>query len=483
MPMATGVRTRFAPSPTGLLHVGGVRTALFSWLYARHNGGRFVLRIEDTDETREHPEAIEQIQRSLRWAGLEWDEGPGVGGDAGPYVQSERRPRHHAVAERFLAEGKAYRCWCSAEQLAEERKQAQREGRPFIYSRRCLNLSADERARHEAAGTPSVVRLLVPDEGECVVQDLVRGSVRFEYGQLGDHVILRSDGVPTYNFANPIDDADMRITHVIRGEDLLSSTPRQVLVYQGLDVPVPAFAHLPLLFGPDRKRLSKRHGATSVEELREAGHVAEAVVNFLALMGWHFDSERELFTLSELIGLFSLERVNPAPAVFDAKKLEWMNGVYLRALPTFDLAERLIAFLAERGSPLAAQPQRVIEVAPLAQEKIATLAEFEPLCSFLFGPIELEQEAWEKAAGHERAAEIAAAVLTGLAASAWTVEAIEATLRAVCEELGLKPRAVFGLVRVAVTGKGISPGLFESLHVLGRDESLARLSAAAARLA
>jgi glutamyl/glutaminyl-tRNA synthetase len=269
---------------------------------------------------------------------------------------------------------------------------------------------------------------------------------------------------------------------VIRGEDLLSSTPRQVLVYQGLGAPVPSFAHLPLLFGPDRKRLSKRHGATSVEELREAGYLAEAVVNFLALLGWHFDSERELFTRDELIGLFSLERVNPAPAVFDAKKLEWMNGVYLRALPTFDLAERLIAFHEERGSPLASQPDRIVEVTPLAQEKIATLAEFEPLCSFLFGPVEIEQEAWDKAAGHERAAEILAAVQKALADCDWNVDAIEATLRAVCEELALKPRVVFGLVRVALTGTSISPGLFESVHLLGRDESLARLAAAAARL-
>ena len=481
--MATPVRTRFAPSPTGLLHVGGVRTALFSWLYARHHGGRFVLRIEDTDETREHPEAIEQIQRSLRWVGLEWDEGPGVGGDNEPYIQSERRPRHRAVAETLVEQGRAYRCWCSAEELAEERKAAQRENRPFIYSRRCLNLSAEERAAHEAAGDPAVIRLKVPDEGECVVHDLVRGDVRFEYAQLGDHVILRSDGVPTYNLANPIDDADMGITHVIRGEDLLSSTPRQVLVYHGLKAPVPSFAHLPLLFGPDRKRLSKRHGATSVEELREAGYLAEAVVNFLSLLGWHFDSERELFTLSELIGLFSLERVSSAPAVFDAKKLEWRNGVYLRALPTFDLAERLIAYLEDRGSPLASQPDRIVEVTSLAQEKIATLAEFEPLCAFLFGPIEIDAEAWDKVAGHERAAEILAAVQSALAACEWTPDAVEATLRGVCEQLELKPRVVFGLVRVAVTGTSISPGLFESVHLLGRDEALARLATAAARLA
>ena len=365
-----------------------------------------MLRIEDTDETREHPEAIEQIQRSLRWVGVEWDEGPASAATTGRTCRASAGRATTRSPRSSSREGRAYRCYCTTEELAAEREAAQREGRPFIYSRRCLALSDEERAAREAAGDPSVIRLRVPDTGECVVDDLVRGAVRFEYAQLGDHVIVRSDGVPTYNFANPIDDADMQITHVIRGEDLLSSTPRQVLVHEALGSPVPSFAHLPLLFGPDRKRLSKRHGATSVEELRENGYLAEAVVNFLSLLGWHFDSERELFTLSELIGLFSLERVNPAPAVFDAKKLEWMNGVYLRALPTFDLAERLTAFLRERGSPLASQPDRIVEVTPLAQEKIATLAEFEPLCAFLFGPIEIDREAWDKVAGHERAAEI-----------------------------------------------------------------------------
>ena len=399
-------------------------------------------------------------------------------------VRAERAPAAPPRGRRaFLAEGRAYRCYCTTEELAAEREAAQREGRPFIYSRRCLALSEEERAAREAAGDPSVIRLRVPDTGECVVNDLVRGAVRFEYAQLGDHVIVRSDGVPTYNFANPIDDADMRITHVIRGEDLLSSTPRQVLVHEALGSPVPAFAHLPLLFGPDRKRLSKRHGATSVEELRENGYLAEAVVNFLSLLGWHFDSERELFTLSELIGLFSLERVNPAPAVFDAKKLEWMNGVYLRALPTFDLAERLTVFLRERGSPLASQPDRIVEVTPLAQEKIATLAEFEPLCAFLFGPIEIDRGGL----GQGRRARARGGDPRGRADGAREDRPGASTrsrrpCAASASELALKPRAVFGLVRVAVTGTSISPGLFESIHALGRDETLTRLATAAARL-
>ena len=482
--MASPVRTRFAPSPTGLLHVGGVRTALFSWLYARHNGGRFVLRIEDTDETREHPEAIEQIQRSLRWVGLEWDEGPGVGGDHGPYIQSERRARHHEVAEQFLAEGRAYRCYCTAEELAAERAAAQRENRPFIYSRRCLALSDEERAAREAAGEPSVIRLRTPDEGECVVDDLVRGEVRFEYAQLGDHVIVRSDGVPTYNFANPIDDADMGITHVIRGEDLLSSTPRQVLVYQGLGAPVPSFAHLPLLFGPDRKRLSKRHGATSVEELREAGYLAEAVVNFLALLGWHFDSERELFTREELIGLFSLERVNPAPAVFDAKKLEWMNGVYLRALPVFDLAERLIALprasAARRSPPSPTGSSRSRPWRRRRSRRWPTSSRSARSCS---ARSRSTRRPGNEVAGHERAAEILAAVQSGARG-----------LRV--DGRGDRGRAAGSLRRARRSSRASSsassawrsparasrPVCSRACTLLGREETLARLAAAAARL-
>ena len=363
IPVADPSASASAPSPTGLLHVGGVRTALYNWLYARHDGGRFVLRIEDTDETRENPEAIEQIQRSLRWFGLDWDEGPGVGGPHAPYLQSERRPRHHEVAEQLLAEGRPTAATAPPRSSPPSAQAAQREGRPFDLlaplprARRGGARRARGRGRRRRRSG-----LRIPDEGEFVVDDLVRGEVRFENALLGDHVIVRSDGVPTYNFVNPLDDAAMGITHVIRGDDLLRSTPRQVLVYRALGAPVPRFAHLSLILGPDRKRLSKRHGATSVEQLREAGYLPEAVVNFLALLGWSFDGERELFTLDELVGLFSLERVNPAPAVFDAKKLVWMNGVHLRALPTFDLAERLVAYLGELGSPLAAQPERVAEV-------------------------------------------------------------------------------------------------------------------------
>ncbi|HEY1479902.1 MAG TPA: glutamate--tRNA ligase, partial [Gaiellales bacterium] len=294
------LRVRFCPSPTGLLHVGGVRTALYNWLYARRRNGVLVLRIEDTDEARENPEAIEQIQRSLRWCGLDWDEGPGIGGPHAPYLQSERRPLHLAVVEQMLADGAAYRCYCTPDELEAERREAQAAGRPTVYSRKCRGLDADARAALEAEGRRAAIRLAIPDEGEVVIDDLVRGEIRFENALLGDHVIVRSDGVPTYNLVNPLDDAAMGITHVIRGDDLLPSTPRQVHVYNAIGAEIPRFAHLSMILGPNRQRLSKRDGAASVEQLRDAGYLPEAVVNYLALLGWSLDGERELFTLDEL---------------------------------------------------------------------------------------------------------------------------------------------------------------------------------------
>ncbi len=479
----SALRVRFCPSPTGLLHVGGVRTALYNWLYARRRSGVMVLRIEDTDEARENPEAIEQIQRSLRWCGLDWDEGPGVGGPHEPYLQSERRPLHLAAVERMLAEGTAYRCYCTPAELEAERKEAQLAGRPTVYSRKCRSLTDDERAALEAEGRRPAIRLAIPDEGEIVIDDLVRGEIRFENALLGDHVIVRSDGIPTYNLVNPLDDAAMGITHVIRGDDLLPSTPRQIHVYRAIGAEVPRFAHLSMILGPNRQRLSKRDGAASVEQLRDAGYLPEAVVNYLALLGWSLDGERELFSLGELAGLFSLERVNPAPAVFDHQKLLWMNGVHLRALSQEALAERLVTYLRETGSPLADQPARVAEAAPLVHEKIATLAEFEPYAKFLFGPVEIEPDALEKLRANDRADEVLAgaeAALAGL--EPFDAEQIEQALRSLCETLGMKPKAVFAPIRIALCGRTVAPGLFESAALLGRDEVLTRLARARALL-
>jgi len=476
---STATRVRFAPSPTGFLHVGGVRTALFNWLYARHERGAFVLRIEDTDETRHQPEAIEQIQRSLRWLGLDWDEGPDVGGPFAPYIQSQRRPRHLAVAEDLVAAGAAYRCYCTPEELERERQASMAAGKPPVYSGRCRNLSAADEAALAAEGRRPAIRFAVP-EGETVVDDLVRGTTAFENALLGDHVLLRANGVPTYNFSNPLDDHDQGITHVIRGDDLFPSTPRQILLLRAMGAEPPRYGHLSTILGPDRKRLSKRHGATSVEEFREAGYLPEAVVNYLALLGWSFDDARELFTREELVGLFSLDRVNASPAAFDFQKLEWMNGVYLRALSPDDFAARVLEYLREQGSALADQPDRVAQAAPLVQEKMTTMGQFEPLCRFLFGPLAVEPEALQRLRADENAHTVlieAENVLSGV--DPCDAPAIEQSLRQMADDLGLKPRAAFGAIRIALTGRTVSPGLFESAALLGRDETLARLAAAA----
>ena len=301
----SNIRVRFPPSPTGYLHVGSVRTALFNWLYARHNGGAFVFRIEDTDESRHIEDAVEQIQRSLRWVGIDWDEGVGVGGPHGPYIQSERRAEHQAAAEKLLAEGHLYRCYCSSEELARDREAAQAAGRPVIYSGRCRELDDEQRAALEAEGRRPALRLRAPEHGDTVWEDLVRGEIRILNATVGDHIVVRSDGIPTYNFVNPLDDAAMEINTVIRGEDLLPSTPRQIHLYQAIGAPIPRFGHLPMVLGADRKRLSKRHGATSVEEFRDAGYLPEAVINGLALVGWSLDDSHELFSRAELVEHFT----------------------------------------------------------------------------------------------------------------------------------------------------------------------------------
>jgi glutamyl-tRNA synthetase len=477
------VRVRFPPSPTGYLHVGSVRTALYNWLYARHVGGVFVFRIEDTDETRHIEDAVEQIQRSLRWVGIDWDEGVGVGGPHGPYVQSERRAQHMETAERLLSEGHLYRCYCTPEELAADREQALAAGRPAIYSGRCRDLTDEQRAAFEADGRRPALRLRAPEHGETVWDDLVRGEIRILNATVGDHIVVRSDGVPTYNFVNPLDDAAMEINHVIRGEDLLPSTPRQIHLYQAIGAEVPRFGHLPMVLGPDRKRLSKRHGATSVEEFRDAGYLPEAVINGLALVGWSLDDSHEFFTREDLVRSFSIERVNPAPGVFDHQKLEHLNGLHIRHLSVHELAQRIQGFLEERGSPLAGKPDVVRAATPLVQEKIRTLAEFEPYCAFLFGDVEYEEAAWQRLAGEPRADGILETTQEALGAvDGWTAEAIETALRGVCERLELKPRVAFGPVRVALTGRTVAPGLFESAELLGRDETLKRLAAARERL-
>jgi glutamyl-tRNA synthetase len=409
------VRVRFAPSPTGFLHIGGVHTALFNWLFARHEGGEFLLRIENTDVSREVAEATEQIQESLGWLGLDWD------GEI--TFQLDRMERCREEASRLVAEGTAYE---------------------------------DEGA----------IRMRMPDEGVTAWEDLIRGRIEWENERLDDLVIVRADGRPTYNFASPVEDWLDGITHVLRGDDHISNTPRQIRILEALGAPLPAYGHLANILGPDGKKLSKRHGATSVEEFRAQGYIPEALVNFLALLGWSYDDKTTVMSREELVERFTLERVGASPAVFDFKKLEWLNGVYLRALPPEEYADRLVGYLREQGYEW--DEELVRRVAPLVQEKIATLGEFPAFAGFFFTRVEPAGEAVDGVV-------LPAATETLASVEPFEAAAIESALRGLAERLGLKPREAFQPIRLAVTGSKVSPGLFESLEVLGKEESLARL--------
>jgi glutamyl-tRNA synthetase len=409
-----------APSPTGFLHIGGVRTFLFNWLFARGRGGECLLRIENTDVSREVEESVAQIERSLRWLGIDWD-GPTT-------FQLDRMGRAQEEARRLVAEGAAYE---------------------------------DEGA----------IRIRMPDEGTTAWDDAIKGRIEFPNAELEDLVLVRSDGRPTYNFASPLEDWLDGITHVIRGDDHVSNTPKQVVVLRALGAELPVYAHVPNVFGADGRKLSKRHGAVSVDEFREAGYVPEALLNFLALLGWAPDGETTIMRRDELIARFSLERVGSSPATFDYAKLEWMNGVYLRALDPAEYAGRLVAYLRERGYDWP--EERIRAAAPLVQQKIARLGEFPRFAGFLFHAIEPDPALLDA-----RILAGAEAALAGV--GLWTAEGIEAALKRLCDELGEKPRIVYMPIRVAVTGSSVSPGLYESLELLGREEALARIHAAAA---
>ena len=412
------MRVRFAPSPTGVLHIGGARTALYNWLLARGQGGDFVLRIEDTDRERSTPENVEQILDALRWLELDWDEGP--------ISQAERAPAHTAAIDKLLADGHAYE---------------------------------DDGA----------VRLRVPDEGETVVHDQIRGEIATPNQAIKDFVIRRSDGSALYNLAVAVDDRDMGVTHVVRGEDHISNTPRQVMILCALGEEPPVYAHLPLLHGPDGKKLSKRHGAASVQELRAAGYLPEAVRNYIALLGWGYDESTTFFTTDELIERFDLSRVSKNPAVFDEQKLRWMNGRYLRELPAEDLKQRLEQ-LTGRELPL--------EAVEISQDKMQTLADFWPLAGFLVERRDIDEQAWAKVMGNGAAERLLAAREALERAEPFDTEGVERALRGVVEELDVKPKEVFQPIRVAIAGTTVSPGIFESVAALGRDETLSRIDSA-----
>jgi len=470
------VRVRFAPSPTGYPHVGNIRTALFNWLFARHHGGKFILRIEDTDVARKVEGAVEAILDSLRWLGLDWDEGP--------YFQSQRLPIYQEVARRLVEEGHAYPCYCSPERLEAMRQEQMKRKQPPKYDRRCRDLAQVERARLEAAGITPVVRFKTPLEGDTSFDDLIRGRVTFKNETLDDFILLKSDGYPTYHLANVVDDQGMAISHVLRADEWLSSTPRHVLLYRALGWQPPYFAHLPMILGPDRAKLSKRHGATTVTEYQKQGYLPEAMVNFLALLGWSLDDRTELLSREELVKHFSLDRVGKTAAIFNKDKLDWMNGVYLRKLSPEEFASQALPFLERdlpESVPRPLDTTYVGEVLPLVQERAKTLGEVPQLVSFFFID-ELDYDISLLVKGNLDARSVAAALATASdrlqQLASWDAVTLESAMRPLAAELGLDTGRFFGLLRIAVTGRTAAPPLFATMSVLGKEKCLKRLSKA-----
>ena len=468
MTVARAVRVRFPPSPTGHLHVGSARTALFNWLFARHHGGVFVLRIEDTDRSRSTDESIESILDAMRWLGLDWDEGPPTPG----YRQTERLGIYRAHAERLRADRHAYYCECSTPQLEAERKTAQRRGETFRYSGRC----------RERGLTSGALRLKIPREGETVVQDLIHGPVTFAHAQLDDWILVRTDGVPTYNFCVVVDDVTMAITHVIRGDDHLSNTPKQVLCYAALGYPLPEFAHIPMIMGADRGRLSKRHGATSVQTFRDAGILPEAMVNYLARLGWSH-GDQEVFSRDELIEHFDLKHVGSSAALFDTAKLEWLSQLWLKQAPPARLAKAMAPFIERAGLRPPADRAWLARVADTLKERAKTLVEMVEVGRFYFeAPVRWDPRAAKEfftRQGRERLALLA----KRLGAQAdFDAEHLELLYRGLAAELSLKLVDLAQLTRLAVTGGTASPPIFQVIALLGKGETLARLEAAQAAI-
>jgi glutamyl-tRNA synthetase len=482
--MAENVRVRYAPSPTGFPHVGNIRTALFNWIFARHAGGTFTVRIEDTDVARTVPGALEGILDGLRWLGLDWDEGPEIGGEYGPYFQSQRLPLYKQAAERLISQGDAYYCFCSPERLETMRAEQARRKVPPGYDRHCRNLTPEQIKEQQAKGIIPVVRFKMPLTGQTEFDDIIRGRVRFENSTIDDFVLLKSDGYPTYHLASIVDDHAMHTSHVIRGEEWLSSTPRHILLYRAMGYQPPFFAHLPMILGPDRAKLSKRHGATSITEYRDQGFLPEAMFNFLALLGWSLDDKTEIISRDELVKNFSLERISQTAAIFNQEKLAWMNGIYIRQLSAEEFVRRALPFL-ESGLPASIKrpldPEYIRKVMPLIQERVRLLTEVAELSLFFFEEkLEYEPsmliEKKMDAGGTLRALEVSMERLVPL--ESFEAGALEAVLRPLAEELGLKAGQLFGTLRVATTGRAVAPPLFETMAILGKERTLERIRAA-----
>ncbi|MEV0850300.1 glutamate--tRNA ligase [Streptomyces sp. NPDC049954] len=489
--MANGtVRVRFCPSPTGNPHVGLVRTALFNWAFARHHEGTLVFRVEDTDAARDSEESYEQLLDSLRWLGLDWDEGPETGGPHSPYRQSQRMDVYQDVARRLQEAGHAYRCYCTTEELDARREAARAAGRPSGYDGHCRDLSAERIAAYEAEGRKPIVRFRMPDE-TITFTDLVRGELTFTPDNVPDYGIVRANGAPLYTLVNPVDDALMEITHVLRGEDLLSSTPRQIALYKalidlGLAKEIPAFGHLPYVMGEGNKKLSKRDPQASLNLYRERGFLPEGLLNYLSLLGWSFSPDEDVFTLDQMVAKFEIGDVNANPARFDLKKAESINGDHIRMLPVEDFTARCAPWLAAPFAPWAPEnfdAKAFAELAPLAQTRLTVLSDITANVDFLF----LDEPAVDEASWNKAMKEGSDALLRTarekIAAADWNAEALKEAVLAAGTEHGLKLGKAQAPVRVAVTGRTVGLPLFESLEVLGRDRTLVRIDAALARLA
>ena len=480
------VKVRFAPSPTGDLHVGNIRTALFDWAYARHTGGTFLFRIEDTDKERVTDEYIAAAIDTLKWLGLQWDEGPEVGGENGPYLQSQRLDIYAKWAQTFLDNGDAYYCYCTAEELEAMREEQRKANVAPGYNGRCRNLSADQIAAFKGEGRPAVIRMRMPD-GSTTFHDEIRGEMVFDHKFVPDFVLVRADGSPLYTLAVAVDDVLMKVTHILRGEDLLSSTPRQIRVYQAMGVKpedFPVFAHLPFVMGQDNAKLSKRNGEVSIAWYREKGFLPEAICNYLALLGWSPGDDRENITMQELCELFTVEKVNSSPARFDMKKLEAINGDKIRALTLDAFLEWSLPFLKSAGVITGTESEisLVKKALPLIQERIVTLSEIPQMLKFLFvHDFAIETESLPKVTDAASKDVLTRSLSELEPLTQWTHTEIEAALRSsLIDEMGLKPRVAFGAVRIATTGSTISPPLFESMELLGKEACISRLRTALA---
>jgi glutamyl-tRNA synthetase len=483
--MGDEVRVRFAPSPTGYLHIGGARTALFNWLFAKSQGGKMILRIEDTDRDRLKEDSVSQIMTSLKWLGLNWDEGPEVGGPVGPYFQSERLDLYRQYCQQLIDEGKAYYCFCSADDLASQREKQRQLKQPFHYAGTCRNIPPEEARKRVEAGEPHSVRIKIPQEGTVGFHDMIHGDIKFDVAQYDDFVIMKSNGIPTYNFAVVVDDHLMGMTHVLRAEEHVSNTPKQLFIYDALGWKAPQFGHMPMILAPDRSKLSKRHGATSVEEFREQGYLPEAIINYLTLLGWAPGNDQEIFSLADTVKVFDFSKMSQKAAVYDVKKLTWLNGQYLSELPLDKIVEAAIPFFKKKGlvddAYLASHKEYFAHLVDVVRVRVKTLVEVADASTYFFKDVDSYDEKGVAKHFKPEAADLLQKCYDKLSSlSEFNLETTETAYHQLADELGIAFGKVIHPTRLALTGRTFSPGMFDVMVLLGREKTLERIKKAIA---